>query len=952
MLFAFVISLGQVGLVRQVGLVQQVLGDQPDATPIAAEPGSESKVSIEFFEEKIRPVLVEQCYQCHAADAKQVHGGLLLDSRDSIRGGGESGPGVVPNNPDESLVLDAIRYETFEMPPSGKLPDSVIADFERWILAGAPDPREDNGRVKPKSGIDIDAGREFWCFRPVQDTPLPNVKDQSWPESDIDAFILSTLEENQLQPVADADRATLIRRVNLALVGLPPSPDEILNFLNDPLPTNLALTRLVDRLLESQHFGERWGRHWLDVVRFAESSGGGRTLLFPDAWRYRDYVIEAFNADMPYNQFVREQIAGDLLPADDWQTRRRQLTATAFLLLGPTNYELQDKEILEMDIVDEQLDTIGKALMGMTIGCARCHDHKFDPIPMRDYYAIAGIFKSTRSVVHDNVSAWNTVNLPADPATEAVIAKFEADIKTLDQQLKRLSKKATTKDAVAPDSLVGIVIDDEGANKSGSWKKSVSVKPYVGTGYIHDNGAREATATAEFRCELPTPGEYEVRLAYTHGGNRSSEVPVVIHHAEGSSRALINQQIKPPTGAFKSLGTFRFERDACIVVSNDGAKQGVVIVDAVQLISVASIDASSFAANAKSTQDDDADLEKQIAELEQQIKTLKADSPKRETAMAPVEEDSAGDIHLAIRGVPHNKGPLVSRGVLQVAMSRPFPEIPPQASGRLEFANWLVDSSHPLTARIIVNRVWYWLFGAGLVRTVDNFGETGETPSHPELLDHLALEFMQDGWSIKRLVRRIVLSHVYRLSSEIDHAALDIDSGNRLLRRMNRRRLEAEVIRDSLLQFAGSLDRQLGGPNIKPNTKIEYDYVFDSTRRSVYLPVFRNTLPQVFATFDFADPNIQGGKRTASTIAPQALLLMNQPFVIDQTRLAAERLLSDKSIEPDQRILYCYLQVLGRKPSTREQTLAENFLGASPTKLDLSLFYQTLIQSLDFRYAK
>lgn len=939
MLFAIVCSTGQVGLCEQ-------LDDE------LSTPQSDEAASIAFFEKKIRPVLVEHCYQCHAADAKQVHGGLLVDSREAIRTGGESGSGIVPNDPDESLVLDALRHETFEMPPSGKLPDNVIADFERWILDGAADPRESTATVRPKANIDIDAGREFWCFRPLQDASLPEVKDQSWPESDIDTFILSKLEQQEVQPVADANRSTLIRRVQLALTGLPPTPEEILEFLNDPSPTNLALTRLVDRLLESQHFGERWGRHWLDVVRFAESSGGGRTLLFPDAWRYRDYVIEAFNADMPYDQFVREQIAGDLLPADDWQTRRRQLTATAFLLLGPTNYELQDKEILEMDIVDEQLDTIGKALMGMTIGCARCHDHKFDPIPMQDYYAMAGIFKSTRSVVHANVSAWNTVKLPADAATEAAIAQSEAELKAKEQQLKRLKKKVTNDDAIAPDLLPGIVVDDEAATKSGNWKKSVSVKPYVGNGYIHDNGARDATATVDFRCELQTPGDYEVRVAYTHGGNRSAGVPVVIHHADGITKKTINQQSKPRIGAFDSLGTFPFEGDARVVISNDGAEKGVVIADAVQLIPVGKSNEQLIAAKAKSGENDNSNIRQQIADLEQQIKTLKAKAPKRETAMAPVEEDSASDIHLAIRGVPHNKGPLVSRGVLQVALSRPFPEIPPKASGRLEFANWLVDASHPLTARLMVNRVWYWLFGEGLVRTVDNFGETGDTPSHPELLDHLALEFMQDGWSIKRLVRRIVLSHVYRLDSDIDHAAYDVDSANRLLWRMNRRRLEAEVIRDSLLQFAGTLDRQMGGPNIKADTKIEYDYVFDSPRRSVYLPVFRNTLPQVFATFDFADPNIQGGKRTASTIAPQALLLMNQPFVINQMRLAAERLLADETIEPEERVDYCYLQVLGREPSPRERMLAERFLGPTPTKQDFSLFYQTLIQSLDFRYAK
>jgi hypothetical protein len=450
----------------------------------AARASAASDEGIEFFEKRIRPVLVEHCYGCHAADAEQVHGGLLLDSRAGMRRGGDSGAAVSPGAPSESLLLEAIKHESFEMPPDQRLPDEVIADFERWIQMGAPDPREGPSH-RSTTGVDIARGRQFWSLRPPQVASPPEVDDTAWPRTGIDRFVLSQLESRGLRPVSDADRETLIRRVYYALIGLPPTPREIDEFLRNSSDTPDALDRIVDRLLASPHFGERWGRHWLDVVRFAESSGGGRTLLFSEAWRYRDYVISAFNDDVAFDQFIQQQIAGDLLATDDWREKRRNLTATAFLVLGPTNYELQDKDVLEMDIVDEQLDTIGKALLGMTLGCARCHDHKFDPIPTRDYYALAGIFKSTQSVVHDNVSKWNEIELPTSPEEEAVIRRQEKELASLEQQVASLQsalQKAggdptavDTAKSIDPASLPGIVVDDTQAIRQGSWAKSQSV---------------------------------------------------------------------------------------------------------------------------------------------------------------------------------------------------------------------------------------------------------------------------------------------------------------------------------------------------------------------------------------------------------------------------------------------------------------------------------------------
>ena len=926
---------------------------------------------VEFFEKKIRPVLVKHCYSCHAADAKKIQGGLLLDTRAGIRQGGDSGAAVEPGSLDESLLLEAIRYESFEMPPKGRLPEEVIADFERWIQRGAPDPRDGPVR-RVRTDIDLEKGRSFWAFQPLRKTRVPQVGQAHWAESDIDRHILAVLEAKGLLPVHDADRTTLIRRVYFALIGLPPSLHEIDQFVQDPAPTKMALAKVVDRLLESKQFGERWGRHWLDVVRFAESSGGGRTLLFPQAWRYRDYVIQALNHDLPYDLFLKEQLAGDLMPAADWSEQRRQTTATAFLLLGPTNYELQDKEVLEMDIVDEQLDTIGKAFLGMTIGCARCHDHKFDPIPSTDYYAMAGILNSTKSVVHANVSAWHEAELAVPPAEdeiirreESVIAALRSDLDVLKESLKQAGGPLPSgAKSIDPQTLPGIVVDDSQAHRQGTWTASTSVAGYVGDSYLHDDNRRDEVKRVTFCPELPGPGKYEVRLAYTPGKNRSSQVPIEVHHVGGQAVIDVDQTRKGAVAdTIESLGVFEFDPqgDPCVVVSNAGAADGVVVADAAIFVpldqlapKIASPDSPADPAEAEEANQTKkrrrADLARKIKSLEKRIKDADAKRPKRPMAMAVTDKEEVGDMPLAIRGAVHNKGRVVPRGVLRVAMQGPFPAIPEGDSGRLQLADWIVSPDNPLTARVMVNRVWYWLFGQGIVRTVDNFGSTGDAPSHPELLDQLALEFIENDWSVKKLIRNIMLSRVYRLSTADNRAALEVDPTNRLLWRMNRRRLDAESIRDTLLYVSGRLDLKIGGANIKEGTKIEYGYRFDSPRRSVYLPVFRNTLPQIFATFDFADPNIQGGKRTSSTIAPQALLLMNHPMVIEQAEAAATRLLEQRELDLDSRIRHAYRQVLGRFPSPREAELVRDFVRSGRDAHRWGLLYQMLFQSLDFRY--
>lgn len=1085
---------------------------------------ADSSKGLELFEKEIRPLLLDKCIGCHGPDKQK--GGLRLDSRHGWMTGGDSGAAIVPGDPEKSILFKAVEYEgrDFKMPPKGKLPKQAIRAFGEWIKLGAPDPREAVAEVaKKKMSPTVEEGRSFWSFQPIRKPTVPKPKDGKWSNSDIDRYILQRLEAAGLKPARDADEVTFIRRLYFDLIGLPPTPEQIRDALGKK-PADL-----VDELLVSKHFGERWGRHWLDVVRFAESSGGGRTLLMRDAWRFRDYVINAFNADMPYDQFVREQLAGDLLPAKNFREKGRQLTATGFLVLGPHNYELQDKDVLEMDIVDEQLDTLGKAFMGMTIGCARCHDHKFDPIRTEDYYGMAGIFKSTRSVVHSNVSKWEESNLPLPPDQEAAVkaketklASLNADLSKLQAEAKKLDTKPKKKRArglMPIDSLPGIVVDNTEAKLEGEWLDSASINNYVGENYTHDQNMDKSAKSATFAPNLPHAGRYEVQINSAPASNRASNTPVTIYHNGGETKVLVNQKrpgpidgrdslgvfefdpakrpkavittedtdgvviadailfipledsplakipalpkpedvdipenirfivpdqsklegvvvdntdatlvgewkhsvhtppfvgasyihdlkegkgeksatftpflpeagsyevrishntnIRRSTNApitirhadgvaklrinegeeapikklFRSLGQYRFEAGqvGSVTISNEGTEGKYVIVDSVQFIRVAS---NEEKAAEKQKERRLKELQKDIKALQDQIRKIPGPTYSKVMSVRDEEPEQLGDIHIAIRGVASNKGKITPRSVMQIATLGEMPKIPAEQSGRLEFARWLTTPEHPLAARVMANRVWYWLFGRGIVSTVDNFGATGSEPTHPELLDFLASRLVEKGWSVKQLVREIVLSRAYRLDSNPTAESAKLDPDNRLLAHVKRKRLDAESIRDALLLVGGRLDLKVGGDNIKKGTKIEYGYVFDGPRRSVYLPVFRNNLPELFTTFDFADPNIQIGSRSSSTIAPQALLLLNSPFVIEQSQAAAGELLKRSELTTDERISHAYLQIVGRTPSDRESTLAARFIGDSDEVSRWQLLYQTLIQSIDFRYLR
>ncbi|OYW75300.1 MAG: hypothetical protein B7Z37_13850 [Verrucomicrobia bacterium 12-59-8] len=920
------------------------------------------------FEQRIRPLLIANCIDCHGPDKQK--GGLRLDSRDGWQTGGDSGPALAPGNISESKLWQAVSYvdRDLRMPPKRKLKDSELADLKLWIESGAPDPRDEVASTGGKTKA-ARADASFWSFQPPQAMPPPVVKNTTWAANDIDRFILAKLEASQLTPAPDASPAILQRRLAFDLTGLPPDKSDL---------TDLTYEKRVDELLASSAFAERFASHWLDITRFAESSGGGRSLPFKDAWRFRDYVIESIRDNVPVDRIIIEHLAGDLLPAKDAAARRRQVTATGFLALGPTNYEEQDKGMLRMDIVDEQLDTMGRAFLGLTIGCARCHDHKFDPISARDYYALAGILRSTKSLRNytDNVAHWIDTPLPLDGAAEIALQKHEVQLNALKDQIAAL--KDSLRDAgsadlrarknIALSDLPGIVVDDNAAQKVGIWKQSTSYAPYIGGGYLSDNNEGKGEKTVTFTPKIPKTGRYEVRVAFNAGPDRAESATVTILHADGEELKGVKMTTDSLKGLqFATLGTFRFEANGqgFVLISNAGS-QGYVTIDAVQFVPA---DETLAEPEVKKESPTATKLKHRLAELEKELKTLQKHQPDRPEAMSVADDTAPEDAKIHIRGSTRNLGASVPRGFIQAALHGGAPDVPAEASGRLQLAQWITSRENPLTARIMVNRVWHWLFGAGIVRTTDNFGSTGEPPSHPELLDHLAVKFIEDGWSLKHLVKQMVMSRTYRMAStnEASVAQHALDPDNRLLSHMNRKRLDAECLRDAMLTAAGTLDRAFGGPGVsevkavdandQKIQNIEYGYQFLDTRRSLYTAAFRNVRHPLFEVFDFADINQPIAQRTTSTVATQALFLMNSPKVIEQARNAADQVLKS-SPETDKRINTAFQHSLQRSPTEREQAQVRDYMESSQSGnasaddvRDLwARFIQTLWSTPEFRF--
>ena len=789
----------------------------------SAQIGVASPEQLEFFENDIRPLLAQHCYQCHSARAATVFGEFRLDSGAALRQGGQSGPAVIPGDPDASRLIQAVRYSSgaISMPPAGKLRDHEIANLTEWVRMGAPWPDGDEEAVSSIAENDDSAGQAHWAWQPLAERPLPQVADLDWPQGEIDRFVLARLEDRGLTPVEPADRHTLLRRLSLDLTGLPLAPAQIRAFQAAHWPEGLEAA--VDYLLGSPAFGERWGRHWLDLAGYADTLGLGRRIPSRHAWRYRDYVINAFNSDKPYDRFVREQVAGDVLDFESDAQRREQIVATGFLAIGPWALVDQDKVQLRMDVIDNQLDTLGRAFLGVTVGCARCHDHKFDPLPQRDYYALAGIFGSTRTLNARMSGVFSDVNRTSLPETaEEIVARAEA---------------------------------------LGRWQR-------------HYENALEEQRRAE-----------------------------------------------------KLLKSLKAEVDA----ASDDESDAESLKDLKERFAAAQKDASSQKTEA--------------------LRILHYGKPAPPAALALSDEPEPVDSRICLGGSPHSLGDQVPRGFLSLVPLDPTPKIAnrrligigyQKSSGRLELANWLTDLGNPLTARVMANRIWHHLFGSGIVSTVDNLGLLGERPTHSQLLDYLAIRLQRLDWSVKALIREIVLTSTYGLSAAHDERAAAEDPENRLLWRSNRRRLEAETIRDAVLLVSGSLDFRVGGlslplgsrgsvvmgqpPLLATNMELTDSVRF---RRTVYLPALRKsqlTEVDVLNLFDFPDPNTVKGSRDVTTVPTQALFLMNSPFLIKQSKAAAKRLLAENGWSDGERVRAFLLRALGRPASDDDIERATGFL--------------------------
>jgi cytochrome c553 len=756
--------------------------------------------AVAFFEKKVRPILVDYCSNCHSADTN-AKGGLRVDDRNGLLHGGGRGPAVVPGQPDRSLLLRAVRHADGapKMPPKKALSEEQIADLTKWIADGAAWPAVKVASGGPPNARYDRLRKEHWAWQPLKDVRPPAVKDAAWPRDDVDRFVLAALEAKGLRPVADADKLTLLRRVTFDLTGLPPTPAEVRAFLADDSAD--AYAKVVDRLLASPAFGEQWGRHWLDVARYGESTGSSRNLPLPHAWRYRDWVIDAVNADKPFDRFIAEQIAGDLLPAASPQERDANLIATGFLALGVKDVNQRFKVRFVMDNIDEQIDTVTRSVLGLTASCARCHDHKFDPIPQADYYALAGIFQST------------------DLCAGLRNKMGGGGLDYYDSAM--LLRLSTGKPAASPEQVAQVRKDFE-------------------------------KAKAEWDAIRGTP--------------------------EGLAKGPDGQPKQRPY-------RLKFER------------------------------------------------------LQAELQALTDPAAGGDVAFGARDAKTVGDTEVRVRGEAEKLGPVVPRGFLTVLDVPGAAPVNRAQSGRLELARWLASRDNPLTPRVLVNRVWHHLFGAGLVASVDNFGVTGDAPSHPELLDHLAARFVRDGWSLKRLVRALVLSRAYRLGGDAPRANVEADPANRLLWRHSPRRLTAEEMRDAALAAAGALDRSRpsGSParalkvielaDNGPLARKLAEQARDSRHRSVYLPLVRNQTPAALAAFDPVEQGMVTGRRDATTVAPQALYLLNDPFVWRQSLALADRLLADAGPD-DTRIAAAYQCVLSRPATAAEVERAKRYLAA------------------------
>lgn len=1096
--------------------------------------GSDSDLA--FFENKIRPLLVEHCYKCHSEKSEKVKGELLLDSREAMLAGGESktSPTLVPGNPAKSLLITAVSYSDpdLEMPPKNRLSAQQVADLTTWVAAGAQWPVEkiskkpsttDTPKAPKLEAFDLKKRKAaHWAWQPIKDVPPPAASDMTWANGPIDRFILARLDKEGLKPAAATDKRTLIRRLYFDLIGLPPAPEDVEAFVNDASST--ALESRVDALLTSPRFGERWGRHWLDLVRYAETRGHEFEPVIPNAWQYRDYVIRAFNADVPYNLFVQEHLAGDLLPQprlNPTTGANESILGTGFWFLNEQVHSPVDIRQDEADRFDNMIDVTGKTFLGLTVACARCHDHKFDAISTKDYYAMAGFLQSSHygqvrfeTMEQERALAtqlWAARREHAPRVAKALAESFQPTAKKIDSYLlgarEALSKTPSTAEQIATvakkrqlddgilgkwieyfrlaadqpndllnawarlstatknnpqlalpaatewlraatkptPALVGEVVIDYSRKDEPWFPDSVSFGPgplqigelrlgagsgsfamdvqnlaaatydpfwsvlkrtadsardpngldYDRTGntlrtrtfalttgklFVLMRGSCRLYAAVDSHTIIAGPlhaqllEKFDSKNVYTWQSMNLSAYPGHRAHLEFSAEspnfsiAKVIQGEQSPAPV--ETGSGQLARQ----LAGDGATPEALAKGYKRLIELAM---NRLAANALAGQTGSEGLAL-VADwlvkhpelfgsgeapavmakdyLDEQAKISAKIRPESHLAMA-MFDGSGEDDFVMVRGSWKKPGELAPRQLLEAIGGKQAPIT--QGSGRLELARRIVDTSNPFTARVMVNRIWHHLFGKGIVASVDNFGLLGEKPTHPELLDALASDFIRQGWSVKKIIRTMVLTSTYRMSSQVTDAADNKDPNNLLLHRMNVRRLEGEIIRDAILSVSGRLDVTAGGPGIATHLT---DFMqgrgrpgsgpLDGNgRRSVYLTTWRNFLSPMMMAFDAPTPFNTMGRRSVSNVPAQALILMNDPFVIEQAKLWANRALSGSHNTAEQRISRMYQSAFARPPSEAEAAAVLAFLAGHDqdqhTWADLA---HVLINSKEFIY--
>jgi Protein of unknown function (DUF1553)/Protein of unknown function (DUF1549)/Planctomycete cytochrome C len=871
--------------VRRLVYLAVVIALAPSAFPQA-----------EFFESRIRPVLVTHCYACH--DSTKATSGLNLTSKGGWERGGSRGTAIRPGDPDASLLYRAVSYRdpTLKMPPGGKLPETAIADLREWIAQGAYDPRTGAPAAAPQpAGIDWQEGRRHWSFQPIRAAEPPKIRNKNWLRSPVDAFVLARLEQKGLTPAAPADRRTLLRRVTFDLTGLPPAPGEIQEFVNDRSPQ--AFEKVVDRLLASPHYGERWARHWLDLVRFAETNGHEFDFYKDEAWRYRDYVIRAFNQDLPYDAFVREHIAGDMLPAPRLSGDRKYYEtplASGFFGLGEERNGATDLEEVRSEMRDSKIDVFGKAFLGLTVACARCHDHKFDPIAAADYYALGGIFDSTRTSL-------------------AVVSSPEVS-KQIEEIVARLKDAAP---APAPAMPVQPRPGDERFDMAQFYRSGAAFAESTGERLDSSRGVSDTlTGILVSRSFVPAKRYIHVRVAgtrYNPVREEPSQLAVTIFAPGRYPKGVAGDGDRKLR--WKTITLKEEIGQVCHLEIADRRRDGHIVVDAIFF----------------------SDSREPPAAEEETLAALPATGPLEASLPAEVfgricYEDAPHNLRVHERGNHLNLGAEVPRRFLRI-LGGDDPAAYSKGSGRAMLAAALTRPSNPLLARVMVNRLWKHHFGEGLVRTVDNFGKTGELPSHPELLDYLARRFMDQGWSLKAMHRMMVLSAAYQMGSLESPLAKTKDPQNRLLSHMPVRRLDAESIRDAILAVSGSLDRTVYGPSVKVHISSYQDGrgkppsgpLDGNGRRSIYLEVRRNFLTPLLLAFDYPLPTTTAGRRLVSTVPAQALTLMNNEFVAAQAKRWSERMESAYA-EPRARLDAMFVRIFAREPEPGERDRIMTFL--------------------------